>query len=109
MHNAYEFVGDPTLEPSAKAALEGVIDPEMALNIVSLGLVQRVEVSARGVHARITMTSAACPVTEYIVEETGHALRGAFPGTPIDVELTWEPPWSPERMSPSARRAMGWD
>jgi metal-sulfur cluster biosynthetic enzyme len=109
MHTPYEYVGDPGFESTTRAALEGVIDPEMALNIVTLGLVQRVEVAPRGIFARITMTSAACPVTEYIVEETGHALRGAFPGTPIDVELTWEPPWSPERMSPSARRAMGWD
>jgi metal-sulfur cluster biosynthetic enzyme len=109
MSERFEYSGDPSLERGATRALEGVIDPEMALNIVSLGLVQRVEVSQRGVFARITMTSAACPVTEHIVEETGHALREAFPGVPIDVELSWEPPWTPERMSASARAAMGWE
>jgi metal-sulfur cluster biosynthetic enzyme len=109
MSERFEYVGDPALEPTVTRALSGVVDPEMALDIVALGLVLRAEVAERGVFARITMTSAACPVTEHIVEEAGHALREAFPGKPIDVELTWDPPWTPERMSAPARAAMGWD
>ena len=91
------------------AALKCVVDPEMALDVVELGLIYRVEATPKVTRARITMTSAACPVTEYIVEEVGHALRAARPDVPADVELTWDPPWVPERMSDAARSAMGWD
>ena len=105
----YEYVGDPGLAPLIRKALKGVIDPEMALDVVELGLVYRVEAAPDATRVRITMTSAACPVTEYIVEEVGHALRAARPQVPVDVELTWDPPWDPQRMSESARSAMGWE
>ena len=105
----YEYTGDPALAPRITAALKQVVDPEMALDVVELGLVYRVEAGEKATRVRITMTSAACPVTEYIVEEVGHALRGARPDVPVDVEITWDPPWTPERMSASARSAMGWE
>jgi metal-sulfur cluster biosynthetic enzyme len=105
----FEFAGDPALQGALTKALKGVIDPEMALDVVELGLVYRVEAAPGATRVRITMTSAACPVTEYIVEEVGHAVRAARPGVPVDVELTWDPAWTPERMSPSARSAMGWE
>ena len=105
----FDYSGDPRLAAALKAALKSVIDPEMALDVVELGLVYRVEAAPNVTRARITMTSAACPVTEYIVEEVGHALRAARPDVPADVELTWDPGWTPERMSESARSAMGWE
>lgn len=105
----YEYEGDPQASPPILAALKSVVDPEMALDVVELGLIYRVQAAPHVTRAVITMTSAACPVTEYIVEEVGHALRAARPGVPADVELTWDPPWDSERMSPSARSAMGWE
>lgn len=106
----FEYAGDPSLEAPLTRALKGVVDPEMALDVVELGLVYRLEASPTLARARITMTSAACPVTEYIVEEVGHALRAALgEGASVAVELTWDPPWTPERMSAGARSAMGWD
>ena len=105
----YDYVGDPALAPALAKALKRVIDPEMALDVVELGLVYRVEAAPQATRVRLTMTSAACPVAEHIVEEVGHELRSARPGVPVDVELVWDPPWSPERMSASARSAMGWD
>ena len=108
-HDRYDYVGDPALAPLIHSALKCVVDPEMALDVVELGLVHRVEAAANVTRARITMTSAACPVTEYIVEEVGHALRAVRPEVPADVELTWDPPWDPQRMSATARSAMGWD
>ena len=104
-----EFVGDAQASRLIRHALKCVIDPEMALDVVELGLVYRVEAGDKATRVRITMTSAACPVTEYIVEEVGHAVRAARPEVPVDVELTWDPPWTPERMSDSARSAMGWE
>ena len=105
----FAYAGDPALAPGLAAALKRVIDPEMALDVVELGLVYRVEAAANATRVRITMTSAACPVAEYIVEEVGHEVRAARPQLPVDVELVWDPPWTPERMSASARSAMGWD
>ena len=104
----FEYAGDPALAPRVTAALKRVIDPEMALDVVELGLVYRVEAAPAATRVRLTMTSAACPVAEYIVEEVGHALRAEL-GAPVDVELVWEPAWNPDRMSASARAAMGWE
>ena len=60
-------------------------------------------------HVALTMTSAACPVADLILEEVESELDRAVPeGTQIDVELVWEPPWSTERMSPRAKAFMGW-
>ena len=105
----YEYAGDPLLASQLAAALKRVIDPEMALDVVELGLVYRVEAAPQATRVRLTMTSAACPVAEHIVEEVGHEVRAARPGIPVDVELVWDPPWTPERMSASARSAMGWE
>jgi metal-sulfur cluster biosynthetic enzyme len=105
----FEYEGEPALLAPITKALKDVVDPEMALDVVELGLVYRVEAAAQATRVRITMTSAACPVTEYIVEEVGHAVRKARPAVPVDVELTWDPPWTPDRMSEAARSAMGWE
>lgn len=105
-----EFSGPPDLEPAIVAALKRVIDPEMALNIVDLGLVYGVAAGHGSVHVRLTMTSAACPVAEMIVDDVVDELTDLM-GTEVKVEaeLVWDPPWSPERMSAQARSAMGWD
>jgi len=80
------------------------------MSIVDLGLVYGVEVSPTRIHVRMTMTSPACPVAPYIVEEAIAAIRAAAAGVPdVDIELVWDPPWTPERMSESARLRFGWD
>jgi metal-sulfur cluster biosynthetic enzyme len=106
----FDFSGDPALEPRVVAALKRVIDPEMALDVVELGLVYGVVVGEKEARASITMTSAACPVTELIVDEVAHELRSELgEGVRVHVKLVWDPPWSPERMSARARATMGWD
>jgi metal-sulfur cluster biosynthetic enzyme len=55
------------------------------------------------------MTTPACPLSEQIVEDAEEVIR-RLPGvTSVHVELVWDPPWSPQRMSPNAREALGWD
>ena len=85
--DSVRLVGSDLVAPALTKALKEVVDPEMALDVVELGLVYRVEAAAKATRVRITMTSAACPVTEYIVEEVGHAVRKARPEVPADVEL----------------------
>jgi metal-sulfur cluster biosynthetic enzyme len=90
-------------------ALRRVVDPEVAMTIVDVGLVVGVAVHERRVHVRVTMTSAACPVTDLIISEIQHELSRVTPAdTQLDVELVWEPPWSTDRMSARAKAFMGW-
>lgn len=99
---------EPELRSRALAALHDVIDPELALDVVDLGLVYRLEVRGGTVELDLTMTSPACPLGDQIVHDAEERL-GALDGVDaVDVRLVWDPPWSPERMSPAARRAMGW-
>ncbi len=93
----------------ALTALRTVIDPEVGINIVDLGLVYGLDWRPEGLRVRLSMTSAACPMGEWIAEQALDALDAAFPDLPpAEVDLVWEPPWSPERMSPEARAQLQW-
>ena len=107
--------GTPSdFELRAIDALRGVIDPELGLDVVALGLVYGVDVEAGeadtvDLAVHLTMTTPACPLGEQIVADAETALRALDGVGRIRVELVWDPPWSPERMSPSARQQLGWD
>ncbi|MFG2088586.1 MULTISPECIES: metal-sulfur cluster assembly factor [unclassified Spirillospora] len=85
-----------------------VIDPELGVNIVDLGLVYGVEVTDRVARVRMTMTTPACPLSGYF-EDT---IRSALWGTPgvddVDTEFVWEPVWEPDMMTDAAKHALGW-
>jgi len=99
----------PATEDTVRDALRMVMDPEAGMNIVDLGLVYGIEASDAGVKVEMTMTSAACPMADMIVDDAYKALEGALPAdTPIDIELVWDPPWTPELMSGLAREQFGW-
>ena len=105
----FPYEGPEELRKPITAALRRVVDPEVALNIVDVGLVYGVTVAQGVLHARVTMTSAACPVTDMLIEEIEAELdRTLPPGLKIHVELVWEPPWTTDRLSDNARRFMGW-
>jgi metal-sulfur cluster biosynthetic enzyme len=90
------------------AALKTVIDPELGINIVDLGLVYHAAHNADGIDIALTMTTPACPLGEMMTEEIKLVLRDRFPDTPdVRVELVWDPPWSPELMSLESRRQLG--
>ncbi len=106
----FSYTGPAELREVVTAALHRVIDPEMSLDIVALGLVYAVETRPGSVKARITMTSAACPVTELVVDDAiGELGRALGPGVEVGVEVVWDPPWDPDRMSAQARYALGWE
>lgn len=105
----FDYEGDEALRGPVTQALRRVVDPEVALSIVDVGLIYRVRVTPEGAHVLMTMTSAACPVTDVIVEDVQDELDRVLPASlPLEVEITYEPPWTPERMSESARRFMRW-
>lgn len=107
MTERFAYRGDPALRPGIEQALKRVIDPEMAVDIVELGLVYGVEHRDGQLDVRITMTSPACPVTGLIADDVGRELDRAF-GMTVLVEVVWDPPWAPEMMSDRARTALGW-
>lgn len=92
-----------------RAALRQVVDPEAGVNIVDLGLIYSITIADGVAQVAMTMTSAACPMGEMIVEEVEAALRAALPaGMDTNVELVWSPPWDPSMMSEAARRHFEW-
>lgn len=105
----FPYEGPQELHATITAALERVVDPEVAMNIVDVGLVYGVTVRDGRVDVLVTMTSAACPVADVIVEDIEFQLDQSLPAhLKIHVELVWEPPWTAERMSARARLVMGW-
>jgi metal-sulfur cluster biosynthetic enzyme len=105
----FPYDGPPELFPVLVTALERVVDPEVALNIVDVGLVYGATVKAGRLDVEVTMTSAACPVADVIIADIENELDRALPPEmKIHVELVWEPPWTSQRMSESAKRFMGW-
>jgi metal-sulfur cluster biosynthetic enzyme len=98
-------------DAAARDALRLVQDPEAGMNIVDLGLVYGIDApdAEGGVTVRLTMTSAACPMADLIIDQVHDALEGAFGSdVPLTVELVWDPPWTPDRMSDLAREQFGW-
>ncbi|MGD2062315.1 MAG: metal-sulfur cluster assembly factor [Nitrospirota bacterium] len=92
-----------------RTALREVIDPEVGVNVVDLGLLYGIELEGAEVRVRLTMTSPACPLGAHLREQVESAIRRHCPDAGIvTVDLVWDPPWSPERMSDEAKRALGW-
>lgn len=90
-------------------ALREVVDPELGINVVDLGLVYGVHVDDGRVRVDLTMTTPACPLGEQIVGDAEERMRRIDGVAVAEVVLVWEPPWGPERMSESARATLGWE
>jgi metal-sulfur cluster biosynthetic enzyme len=104
----FAYDGPEDLRAPVAAALQRVVDPEIAMSILDVGLVYGVTVADGLAVVRMTMTSAACPVGDLIVEEVEHELQQALPDHAVDVQIGWDPPWTPAMMSERGRRAMAW-
>jgi|SRR5579875_4155380 metal-sulfur cluster biosynthetic enzyme len=90
-------------------ALRGVKDPEVGLNIVDLGLVYSTEVLGDRVRVVMTMTTPACPLHSYLAEEVREAILTQDETIEsVDVQLVWDPPWSPQMISEKGKRQLGW-
>ena len=86
-----------------------VIDPEVALNIVDLGLIYNVtlEEDKKHIHVLVTLSARGCPVGDTILNHIDTVVRANFEGYTVDVELTWEPEWTPELISDAGKEALG--
>lgn len=89
--------------------LATIIDPELGMNIVDLGLVYDVQLEDGAVSISMTMTTPACPIAPHLVDQVRAAVLNRYPGLqPVDVQLVWEPAWDPLMMSWNARTQLGW-
>jgi metal-sulfur cluster biosynthetic enzyme len=88
-------------------ALRAVEDPELGMDIVELGLLYDVEVEGPKVKVIHTLTSMGCPVGPMIQENIDQIARSMPEVEDVEVELTWDPPWSPDKMSDDAKFILG--
>ncbi len=100
---------DMPTEETIRAALRSVIDPEVGMNVVDLGLVYGIEIAPNRVRVNMTMTTPACPMGSMITEDAREAIRDIVPeAAEVDVQLVWDPPWDSSMMSEHAKQRFGW-
>ena len=101
----------PFTVADVEEALRDVIDPELGINVVDLGLIYGIAIVSDGtVVIDMTLTSAACPLTDVIEDQSGQALEGLVDG--FRINWVWMPPWGPECITPDGRdqlRALGFN
>lgn len=93
--------------PEVIVALKGCVDPEIGLNIVDLGLIQGIGIDeSNNVKIRLTMTSPMCPVTSVILADVQLRVEHLHDIGAVDIDLVWDPAWTPEMISEEARMSM---
>ena len=94
-------------EDQVRKALRKVKDPELNLDLVVLGLIYDIRVDGGVVDVTMSLTSPACPVAGQILDQAREAVEGVEGVERANVELTFSPPWTPERIPPMIRSALG--
>jgi metal-sulfur cluster biosynthetic enzyme len=101
--------GGPVTEEHVLDALRHVVDPELGINIVDLGLVYEVDVSPEGaVHVEYTLTTMGCPIGPLIEHQMQSFLSGVPGVREVEAEMVLRPPWTPEMMTEEAKAALGY-
>ena len=88
-------------------ALEAVVDPELGLNIVEMGLLYGVTVENGEVEVRMTLSARACPLHASILSGAENVIKRLDGVRAVKVELVWDPPWTPDMIAPETRKRMG--
>jgi FeS assembly SUF system protein len=103
-----EAEGPEAIREQVIAALRTIFDPEIPVNIYELGLIYEVQVDEDGkTRIRMTLTSPMCPAAEMLPPEVETKARGVPGVTSVELDLVWDPPWSPDMMSEAARLDLG--
>ncbi len=95
-------------EQEVVGVLKKCYDPEIPINIVDLGLVYDVDIEGDKVHVKMTLTAPGCPMHTMISEDVKRKLLTLEGINDAEVEVVWEPPWTPDRMTETAKRMLGW-
>ncbi len=94
-------------EAAVKKALRGVKDPELNLDLVVLGLIYEIRIDGGRVEVTMSLTSPMCPVAGELLQQAREAVEGVPGVEHAEVELTFSPPWTAERINPTIRAALG--
>ena len=97
----------PVTEKDVRSALKTVKDPELHLDLVVLGLVYDIEVDEGDVHVVMSLTSPMCPVADQMVRDAENAISQIEEVESCKVDLTFDPPWTPDRIAPLIRASLG--
>jgi len=95
-----------TMEEIVKA-LKECYDPEIPVNVWDLGLIYDVNVDGDKVHVKMTLTAPGCPMHSFISKDVQQKLQSVSGVKEATVEVVWDPPWSPDKMSPDAKVQLG--
>lgn len=96
------------LDEDVVRVIKTCYDPEIPVNIYELGLIYQIRVNARGeVKVNMTLTSPNCPAAQSLPAEVKQKVAEINEVTDVNVEIVWDPPWSPSRMSEAARLELG--
>lgn len=87
--------------------LKTVIDPEIGINIIDIGLVYDVSIKDKVIKITMTLTTPGCPMHGSITDWVQRVITKTIPGSTVYVNLVWEPKWSPEKMSDEAKQQLG--
>lgn len=98
--------GMPSVD-DVEAALTNVIDPELGLDFVELGLIYGIEIEGGDVHVTFTLTAPGCPIGPQVTEQIGEFVSELDGVTSVESSMTFTPPWTPDRMSEDAKFALG--
>jgi len=90
------------------SCLENVIDPELGINVVDLGLIYNIHINGDKISVDMTLTTPGCPMAGMLAGSVEQAVRQAFEGADVEVSLIWDPPWTPDRLSEAARQQLGY-
>ncbi len=93
---------------AVEKALRDVYDPELGINIVDLGLIYGIDIEGEAVKVTMTLTTQGCPLHDSMARGARQAVERLPEVREAEVEVVWDPPWTPERLSPGARRQLGW-
>ena len=94
-------------EAVVRQVLRQVKDPELDLNIIDLGLVYEIEVDEGNIRIKMTLTSPGCPAGPMIVNDAHGVLKALDGVKDVDIEIVWEPYWTPEKVDPKVRAFLG--
>ncbi len=95
-------------EENVRNALYSVIDPELGIDVVNLGLIYGIDIDGNSVTVTMTLTTPGCPLHESMSSAVYNAIRMIDPEKEVKINLVWEPPWTPERLTDQAKEMLGW-
>ncbi len=87
--------------------LKEVIDPELGVDIVNLGLIYSLNIDDSYIQILMTMTTPSCPMHTYLTAQSAQKVEQLYPGMKVEVNLVWDPPWDANMMSDEAKKIFG--